>query len=277
MSVKNLTIDRRQTNEKEDIVYAVIDMEDSYVHRTAYYLFTINYYNKGGWMIEKWKQYQDTTSYPLSCPAENMANDVISEQYKSYTLKSVDANDLVDGKCTYVFDINDARRYVAISGQAEVVFSLNSNGDYLKWSSSSVNDSGIAAKWDIAGKWTARMHSVFDYLFDTTVETSVNITKVTDTTFHLNGELILLSSDQPRTRYSLNGDLNLLSQSQPRQYPLNEIGLYYDNKNQQLSIVYRLHDNYNTCEFRFTADEASFACHVSYSSYSGPYTLMSRN
>ena len=261
MTVKNITIDKRQTNEKEDIVYAVIDMEDSYVHRTAYYMFTINYWDKGGWMLEKSKKYQDTISYPLNCPAENKANDVISKQYKGYTFKSVDTHDLKSGNCAYIFDINDVKRYATTSGQAEVIFSINS-GDVLNWSSS-INSSGLEVKWDIAGKWTASLRGVFQAYYRT-VEASVNIIKDTNATFRINGNLIDSTGYSSDRNFLINDELD------------------YDNKNQQLSAIYEMRKNMGEyCKFQFSADEARLVCYNSMygpnGSYSnGLYNVMSR-
>ena len=247
MTIQNLTIEKRKTNDKEDIVYVVINMEDSYVHRTAYYLFTINYWDTGGWILEKWEKYQDTISYPLIPPAD-IANDVISKKYKGYTLKSVDTDDLRNGNCTFVFDINDTKRYAIISGQAQVIFSLNSKGDNLQWASS-INTSAFIAKWDIVGNWTAR-GGILDFnkpnldYFDESIEASVNIIKVNDTTFMLNGDIIDIGrSSHPavksfRNNYSLKVELN------------------YDNKNQQLSNKFKLTNADMSGEFIFNPDEA---------------------
>ena len=249
MTVKNLTIDKRQTNENEDIVYAIIDMEDSYVHRTAYYMFNISHWNKTGWIIEKWEKYQNTTSYPVSCPAENMANDVISKKrYEGYTLKSVNTNDLKNGKCAYIFDISDVKRYAATSGQAEVVFSLNS-GDYLHWSSS-LDTSGLTTKWDIAGKWTA---ATFTIGWNNTMEASANIIKVTDTAFRLNGISIIHKRGSTTMRYQITSDK-----------------LTYDNKNQQfLSNYFDLFNSGGSGQLIFNANEAR----LEYGNYS---TALSR-
>ena len=43
MDVKNLDIDKRQTNDKTDLVYCIIDLESDSVHRTAFIQFTYNY------------------------------------------------------------------------------------------------------------------------------------------------------------------------------------------------------------------------------------------
>ena len=243
MTVNNVTIDKRQTYEKNDIVYAVINMEDRYVNRTAYYILTINYYDKGGWIIEKWEKYRDSTSYPLSPPSENTANNEISKQYKGYKIISVDTSDLINRKCVYVFDISDARRYVTFSGQAEVVFSLNS-GDYLKWEASSVDTSGVTAKWDIAGKWTAPRFTVGKNPLweDDTLEASVNVTKDDDTTFSINGNI---------TYYAFRSS---------NKYSLPAVKLSYNNKNQRLSVKYILPSPAPDCTFNFDAGEARLSC-----------------
>ena len=262
MTVNNVSIDKRQTYEKNDIVYAVINMEDRYVNRTAYYIFTINYYDKGGWMIEKWEKYRDSTSYPLSPPSENTANNEISKQYKSYTLNSVVTHDLINGKCAYVYDISDAKRYATFSGQAEVVFSLNS-GDDLQWSSS-VRASGLTVKWDISGKYTARVRAD-EYV---TAEATVNVIKVTDAIFRLNGNLYI-EGTRPTGRHKMN-------------YTLNEGELDYDNEKQQLSATYeagRVDNKNRECGFTFNADEARLTCYESIGygfRRDGRYAVMSR-
>jgi hypothetical protein len=126
MSVKNVTIDRRQTNDKEDIVFAVIDMENDNIHHTAYYTLYINYYDTGGWMLDSWKSYQADTFYPVNPPDDGIAyNTVIREIYDgNITLKSADTDNYESGSCTYVYEFEKENEYWVSVGIAiiECVF-----------------------------------------------------------------------------------------------------------------------------------------------------------
>lgn len=181
MSIKDVSIERRQTNNKEDIVYLAIDMESSDLHRTAYYIFTINYYDTGGWILDNWETYQDTVAYPLKAPPIEAANKVMDEYFTNYNYDKTNTDNIRDGSCTITFDVNDTRPNLTYSGKADVIFRLyQPQPERFLWNTS-INRSEIISKWNIIGEWSA-IHDGYGYNY-----LSMNITEVTDNTIKVNG------------------------------------------------------------------------------------------
>lgn len=55
----NVSIDKRQTDEKEDLVYCQLDAEDSLYHVTKFFKLLYIYYDEGGWVLEDLREYED--------------------------------------------------------------------------------------------------------------------------------------------------------------------------------------------------------------------------
>jgi hypothetical protein len=174
MLVKKVTIDRRQTNEKMDTVYAIVDMDDSIVHKTGYYIFTINYYDKGGWIIDEWEQYQAPILYLIEPPSDEMVSGVIAEQFKNYTLISKDTSNPGDG-CFYKFRINDDGVNLKITGEISIVFHFSEKN--ISWVPS-VHSNELVPVWEnIVGSWRGE----FRYRTSNQV-LNLNISGIADTT-----------------------------------------------------------------------------------------------
>jgi len=152
MLIKNFAIDRRQTNNKEDIVYTIIDMEDNYVHRTAYYILKINYYDKGGWIIDSWEKYKNTEAYPLQAPtSEDKIDILLNEKFSNFDFLSMNVDDLRNGYCSYFYNVNDIKPNFNRSGQVDIVYSFNGS-DNCYWEAK-LNITEVVTTWKIVGNW----------------------------------------------------------------------------------------------------------------------------
>jgi len=190
MNVTCVSIDRRQANDKEDIVYAIIDTENYDIHRTSYYLLTINFYDVGGWMIDEWEKYQDSTSYPLQPPSDDIAYKALY-MYENYdiTLESTETSNLKNGECIYSFNIKKKDLYADYSGTVSVICKYSSSGG--GWSPS-VFDDGVRSSWTIdnfVGKWNGKreQHVVGANWYNIDFE----IIKISDNTIQIDGNLVI--------------------------------------------------------------------------------------
>ena len=174
MSVKNVTIERRQTNDKEDIVYAIISMEDDYIHRTAYYILTINYYDVGGWIIDSWEEYQETEAYPLQPPSESLITNHLNERFKNFSFISNDKESVKDRHYSYTYFVNDEEQNFTRYGEITIIFSLYGS-DNLFWRPV-INTDDLNISWNIIGNWN------ITYGRDNVGK--LNISQVTNTSIH---------------------------------------------------------------------------------------------
>ena len=151
MSVNNVAIERRQTNNKEDIVYAIITMEDSYIHRTAFYILTINYYDTGGWIIDSWEKYQETKAFPLLPPSEALITSHLNRRFKNFSFISSNIDNLKYGHCSFVYQVNDNEQNLSRSGQTTINYTLIGSDD-LSWRPV-INNDQINITWNLSGNW----------------------------------------------------------------------------------------------------------------------------
>ena len=173
MLVKKVKTDRRQTNDKVDTVYAIVDMDDDIVHKTGYYIFTINYYDQGGWIIDKWEQYQTPYIYPLKPPSDEIADGVISAQFKNYTLLSKETSHPEEG-CIYTFGINDDGVIYRITGEISIVADFSV--DTYSWIPSIYSNDLTPAWDDLYGDWRGEYRASSNHLLN------LNISGLTDKT-----------------------------------------------------------------------------------------------
>lgn len=179
MEVQTIAIERRQTNGKEDFVYVVIDMEDDYVHRTAYYKFNYNYYDVGGWILDDWEKYQDTNAYPVSAPSNDIIYSKINEFYSNFEFITTVQDTLNEGSCIFTFNVNDVYPNATYTGEVDLkcVFTSTLNEDDYEWCYY-IQDNNLSEKWNILGTYKANMGKY---------HLTLNITDISDLTINANG------------------------------------------------------------------------------------------
>jgi hypothetical protein len=152
--VTNVSIDRRQTDGNQDIVYAIITMEDAEVERRAFYRLVINYYNTGGWMVDSWRSYQNAIFSPRTAPRENMALEAAQRAFQGYSLSLV-SEDIANwqrGRTSHTFQAVQEANFQTITANAVVATTFSpSNG---RWESSATR-SNEQRSWNdnMLGSW----------------------------------------------------------------------------------------------------------------------------
>lgn len=155
-NVTDFTVERRQTEGNEDLVYAIIEMDSNNVRSTAFYALTIHYYDVGGWMIDDWRSFQPRTSQPLTPPPHDVVHSnwqiqrhdnpiLISENIDSFEL----------GFTTHTFQVTEPRGL--FSHVREIT--LQSSFEDMSWHSNVTNDRLVSTELNseaVSGMWTAR-------------------------------------------------------------------------------------------------------------------------
>lgn len=131
LTITELTIDKRQTykDKKEDIIYCTVHMENSHVKNTAEVILKYNYYDKGGWIMEKYEIINNFK--PITPPSEKRIENQkqkLLEKYSSVEFKSVSMD---ASTAQVIYEVSDINDIYELTGQvvAEFVFS-ETNG---KW------------------------------------------------------------------------------------------------------------------------------------------------
>lgn len=141
-------VDKRQTNEKDDTVYCLVQLINEYYRITKYLRLNYTYYDKGGWILEGYDEYQDQECEVLKCPfdAEEIAA-VLSLDYSTVEFKKVDEH-FPYGGISFYFEVEDVHKNGAYQGTA----SVDLNFDGTQWDCE-INSDQVEFIWDIEGTW----------------------------------------------------------------------------------------------------------------------------
>lgn len=148
MEVASLSIERRQTNEKDDVVYCMIDLENEYYSFKKYVKLQYNYYDTGGWIIDDWAYYNDTIYQVKSNPfSEDLASQKWSYLYDEASLidVSLDAN---NNSLTFTLEVNANHNHAVVGGKLIDTYTF----DGTRWLEN-YDDSGCSTDWHIVGDW----------------------------------------------------------------------------------------------------------------------------
>jgi|GEM_PF-5761145 len=169
--VESLVIERRQTRENRDFADCKITLTDEYLRRTIYLTLHLEYYNKGGWMVDSWERYDNDKIEilkPFESPDE--VRQVLEKQgFSNLSFVQSDSGAEVgvdESFYQYVYEVNDTYENVTFSGAIVVsgVISQYSISNYdpssflYRWDRENypVN---LEVEWDIVGSWYAQIEN----------------------------------------------------------------------------------------------------------------------
>jgi hypothetical protein len=191
-----VTIERRQTNDKIDYADVSILMKDEFASRLAYYRLTYVYYDQGGWQLEGYEKTAKTEMLPLSSSLdiEDIKSTVLDEGYAVGELIDEELNPTYEGRpgniitdngrLIYRFDINNRFPHCNEIGNVSAHYELKLiNDDYdieehYRWSFNRVSASTQIDWSPLVGRW----HS-----YDGSISIDINILKTEDNYITLEG------------------------------------------------------------------------------------------
>ena len=148
MDVVSLSIEKRQTNDKEDIVYCIVELGNQYYHFSKYVTLYYNYYDQGGWMLDNWEYYQNTEYRVLSSPFSGEEILPAAQQRYAYSEYSSLSENWDKNEATFHFSVNEPHTNGTYTGD----YKITCRFDGVKWETS--NDaSDVQFLWDIEGTW----------------------------------------------------------------------------------------------------------------------------
>lgn len=163
LSLSNVKIEKRQTNEKDDHVYFHYEMSNhDYVLTGGYYFYYV-YYDEGGWILEDVSEYGETElGYTGNTfPAWPLGIDMwVLEQTTSLKYDSVEEIEQkkIDNKTfQFIYNVQKNHLYCKEAGNVTVRYFLKENGwmDY-DWVSET-DSSKVSLAWDVVGTYTGSL------------------------------------------------------------------------------------------------------------------------
>lgn len=170
MEVKNLLIEKRQTDGKSDLIYCIIDLENQYYHYTKYIQLNYNFYDQGGWILDQYDTYAPDEWELLTSPFG-------AEEVKGvlYNVPIVDSgtvtSDLTDNTIQFSFPVEETHANGAYKGTAIVICRF----DGKCWQYET-NTDDICFVWDVNGTWQYYNSEVDEYVYHKTITYQVDVT-----------------------------------------------------------------------------------------------------
>lgn len=150
--VRSVSIEKRQTNEKEDIVYCEVALENTYYACTKYLKLSYNYYDQGGWILDGWSEYAtsklDVKENPIK--SERIVQILEHRGYTSVDDETVD-QDLGNGVVQFAFEVKRS----CTNGWYEGTAIVTCQFDGTSWSYA-LNNDDVQFVWDLVGRWGYR-------------------------------------------------------------------------------------------------------------------------
>ena len=152
LSVNSVEIEKRQTNDKSDVVWCAIEMENEYYRYTRFITCHYSFYDEGGWLLDNWEENREPEWTVLQNPFhENAASAqyiylVTDNAYSDIGESSVS----FDGINTVVYTTMLERKTDIYTVSGPVVERLTFDG--TSWSHE-VDRSGQSKSWDLNHTW----------------------------------------------------------------------------------------------------------------------------
>lgn len=146
LDVTSVSIQKRQTNDKEDVVYCAVELENEYYQFTKHLCLNYNYYDEGGWILDDYGEYDATEWSVIKCSL-NVEDVAYICNYPKVEFKET-VEDLEHGAISYCFDIEDPHANGSYKGTVVV----DCQFDGQEWSYTK-NTDDVVFLWDILGTW----------------------------------------------------------------------------------------------------------------------------
>lgn len=180
MNIEAVTIEKRQTNEKNDVVYCTVDLTNEYYHFTKYMKLEYNYYDQGGWCLDKYDEYEANKWKLLDVP---FSVEKASAALYNYEISGPGTmtSDLSNNLICFSFPIEE----VHANGTYEGTGLVTCQFDGIRWQSET-NTDNIHFVWDIQGTWA--YSRIKETSYDKQIEEiEVTITDFDQTTGSISG------------------------------------------------------------------------------------------
>ena len=131
---ESLTIEKRQTNDKSDNVYCIVDLKNEIYHCKKYVVCHYNYYDQGGWILDEYSGYKNTECTVISNPFDDNSifNALLNYEYTLNHYKTMDlagvSFDSESDTIVYTYDITKKIDDEIYAGKAILTLAFDGSG-----------------------------------------------------------------------------------------------------------------------------------------------------
>ncbi len=153
MDVKSVSIEKRQTNGKEDTAYCTVEMENDYYCFTKSIVTYYTYYDKGGWTLDLYNEYSPPSWRIKGCP---FSKDKVAELVSEHSILNANdpAMDTDSGTVQFTYDVKDEYENLTVEGTVAVNFVFD--GSSWKYE---VDTDAVELNWNIVGHWYSPIYA----------------------------------------------------------------------------------------------------------------------
>ncbi|MCL2838171.1 MAG: hypothetical protein FWE04_03770 [Oscillospiraceae bacterium] len=148
-SIDSLTIDRRQTENRTDRIYATITKSNNNFSIIGEYMLLYEYYDVGGWILNNHRAISFEIVTPLTLIPQEQADLLIAEENQEFELIR-EYIDLEYGIIIYTYSTRNVYNFMTLERVQAVVFTFDSIG--WKWESE-IRLREHREYWNITGRW----------------------------------------------------------------------------------------------------------------------------
>lgn len=150
LDIDNITVNKRQTNEKDDTVYCTIETSNKDYELIEDCILYYNYYDEGGWILDDY-EIESQTVTPLTGVPEELAEIEINKFYFDDYELTDHLYDSYYETSIYYYNTNYKATNCHYNGSVKLYFSADINANTIEWTDQIEYDEPFI--WDIEGSW----------------------------------------------------------------------------------------------------------------------------
>ncbi len=173
--ISNIEIEKRQTNEKDDLVYFFFTASYGQYSLTGGYAYYYVYYDEGGWILEGTQEYGETEIIsegddpPISVDMNRMGWEIM-QSLEEAGLTETNCEKINDTCFVYYYNYAENREYQNKTGTVSATYVLEQDAWMEYHWEQTVDTSNVVATWDLVGNWHGEIEGWGDYLLDVTID-----------------------------------------------------------------------------------------------------------
>ncbi len=176
--ISNIEIEKRQTNEKDDLVYFFFTASYGQYSLTGGYAYYYVYYDEGGWILEETQEYgeikiiSEGEEPPLYVDLSQSIRWRVGQIASGASVTEINHEKVNETCFVYYYDYEENREYQNKTGKLIVTYELEQD-DWMEYHwEQTVDTSNIVATWDLVGDWHGEIEgwSAYDYILDITID-----------------------------------------------------------------------------------------------------------
>lgn len=152
LDISSISIEKRQTNEKDDTVYCVLELENELYCVTRHVRMDYTFYDEGGWMLDGCSETEDWKISKVK--ANPFTEDELIRMVSEYDSVQIESVEVLPEACEIdtLFTVETKAENLTTSGTVEVKRSLERTNE---WTKIEYNYDELRLDWDVVGHWYA--------------------------------------------------------------------------------------------------------------------------